>query len=203
MPLTPFLGFSVIIHLGFIIGHKLFSFADKGEPVKKNLKAGSGRLNFTVVLGIFMVVTSSALFLVRESLVEKHSSFYMAERAFVSFYAATKAKALPANNSAAVLPSPDFKASAQQLVFGRILKTATPEECARPLSGNFVSDDYFINSSYSGFWGSPLTPAEGLDSINSQIAGSFNIYPRGTLLSEEQELSLGLCGQIAGNYFIN
>ncbi len=77
MPLTPFIGLSVLVHLVIIFYYRFFGKNDtKGMPLKKVAVSGKAlRLTtFCIVASIFLIVIINASILVTASLFDKHSS---------------------------------------------------------------------------------------------------------------------------------
>lgn len=82
MPNTPFLGLSVLLHICIIFGYKIFSWLPKrvrvmGKHMSKKRK-GSLKIfraiSISTIVIVFLFVVANAAFLVRASIVDKHSS---------------------------------------------------------------------------------------------------------------------------------
>jgi len=77
MPFTPFIGLSVLVHIGIIVGYRL-SHWKSGEKIKvKTPTLNSVRWSgFAIILAVFLVVLANAALLVRHSVEDKHSSIH-------------------------------------------------------------------------------------------------------------------------------
>ncbi len=83
MPLTPFLGLSLIVHMCIIAGHKLFSWIPVGEKNQKPATPFVHIVGFTIIGVVFSFVLSTAFILVHASITDKHSSIRIVD-AYIS-----------------------------------------------------------------------------------------------------------------------
>ena len=85
MPLTPYGGLSVLIHLGVILWHKVFSRSATvgGLMVRKNTKFMSFCVTL-IIIAVFAFVTTTATFLVKASVVDQYSSINLTEKFVVA-----------------------------------------------------------------------------------------------------------------------
>lgn len=74
MPLTPFFGLSVLIHLLIIALHWIFPWTRKKQIQKKNVSPYTRIGTFSIVVIIFLFVIMQAGFLVYVSVNDKHSN---------------------------------------------------------------------------------------------------------------------------------
>jgi hypothetical protein len=74
MPLTPFIGLSVIIHLFIITINKISSRFLKNKEIKHKSILGTKFKSISIIIIIFSFVTIQAGMLLRASIMDKHSS---------------------------------------------------------------------------------------------------------------------------------
>ena len=75
MPLTPFIGLSVLVHMCVIAGHKLFSWVPRKESNKKPASSLMHLASFAIIVLVFAAVLANATLLVWASVHSKYSSF--------------------------------------------------------------------------------------------------------------------------------
>lgn len=74
MPLTPFIGLSIAIHLGIIMIYKIISRFYSRERTTTTVTAPIMRwYGFTIIAIVFIFVFTNAIILVRVSILDKHS----------------------------------------------------------------------------------------------------------------------------------
>ena len=86
MPITPFIGLSVLIHIMIIVGNKLFRFTPKNE---KSIATSTMMhyAGFLIVIFIFGVILTGATLITHASIEDGHSSIRFVSRTAASAYA--------------------------------------------------------------------------------------------------------------------
>lgn len=80
MPLTPFIGLSVAIHIGIILLYRLFNLAPAtSEPVAQSSSRAMRWLGCGIITVVFGFVLTNAIILVRASVEDRHSVVHMLE----------------------------------------------------------------------------------------------------------------------------
>jgi hypothetical protein len=74
MPLTPFIGLSILVHIVLIIVYKTFNIVPSKKRTIRHYSAFNTWLGLVIITGVFSFVFVSAAFLVHASIVEEHSS---------------------------------------------------------------------------------------------------------------------------------
>jgi hypothetical protein len=74
MPFTPFIGLSVLIHIGIITGHKFLYLVLKGRPRIKPIMGVARFFGIPIVVTVFLAVLITATVLIHASVIERHSS---------------------------------------------------------------------------------------------------------------------------------
>jgi hypothetical protein len=88
MPLTPFIGISVLVHIGIIIGYHFFRWAPVARALKPERVSALVRAFGVGIIGVvFAVILTSATVLVRASVVDKHSSILFMDAMVKDTYA--------------------------------------------------------------------------------------------------------------------
>lgn len=75
MPLIPFFGISIIVHIILILVYHLFHLPPRTYVLPTKTNAFRNWAGLLVILGVFGFVLVSATLLVRASIMERHSSF--------------------------------------------------------------------------------------------------------------------------------
>ena len=84
MPLTPFIGLSLIIHLGIILMYKLFNLYNREGKYKPSLSDKMLRVvGLGIISAVFMVVATNAVILLRASVKDRHSVVHFIENHFI------------------------------------------------------------------------------------------------------------------------
>jgi hypothetical protein len=94
MPLTPFIGLSIIVHVCIIILHKLFNWGP-GRTVRYKEMRSTRWISFAIILFIFIFISTNAFLLVRASIVERHSliqvfSHLTTSKDFITYFGVNK-----------------------------------------------------------------------------------------------------------------
>ncbi len=74
MPLTPFIGLSILVHIILIIVYKTFNIVPNAKRTVRQYSAFNTWLGLVIITGVFSFVFVSAALMVHASIVEKHSS---------------------------------------------------------------------------------------------------------------------------------
>jgi hypothetical protein len=84
MPLTPFVGLSVLIHMCVITGNKiLYKLRIKtSAQITDRTSKVTGFLAFFIIFGVSSFVIINAFFLIKASVYDRHSVFVVAEKYF-------------------------------------------------------------------------------------------------------------------------
>lgn len=79
---TPFLGLSVMIHLGIIFVNRILGRNDptKRKPPRTNGSPASRGISLAIITSVFTVVTASAALLVDTAVADKYSSIRFINR---------------------------------------------------------------------------------------------------------------------------
>jgi len=101
-PLTPFLGLSVLAHIGIIVGHKLFSWAWSKKTSPSEVTATIRIVGLLIVATMFTIVITVATILVRESIVERHSTISFISRQVKHLLLSENSRAEDARNAAQI-----------------------------------------------------------------------------------------------------
>lgn len=124
MPLTPFLGLSVLIHICIIVGYKLFSRSPKKKPVKaKNVRL-TRAIGVTTIFLVFIFVVTNATILVRASLVDKHSSVK-----FVSHAASSAIATVRGVHTGAAIKTADTKKIIPKAPVSEVSESVVVSDC--------------------------------------------------------------------------
>jgi hypothetical protein len=84
MPLTPFIGLSVLLHIGIIFMYRVFRVsADDMKAIKKPIPTRTLLISYAIVCVVFLIVLSSAATLINVSIHDRHSIFNMIHRVTV------------------------------------------------------------------------------------------------------------------------
>lgn len=98
MPLTPFIGLSVMVHIFVIISHRFFQWTPAEQGARtRGQQLVTRAIGLTIVSLVFVVVLFSAGTLVRASIEDRHSSIAMAETIYGHFFPAALSPAVAAN----------------------------------------------------------------------------------------------------------
>jgi hypothetical protein len=132
MPLTPFVGLSIMVHIVVIVGHRLFHWTPmKPESRKENVVAFVRFLGFGIIGAVFAVVLISATVLVRASVKDKHSSIRfmgeVAENTYASFFFPRTLPPAVIHNLTATLADKSTRANRQTMF---IPEQKTPSQAA-------------------------------------------------------------------------
>ncbi len=81
MPLTPFVGLSVLIHAGIItVNRILYKFKTPSRVIADGTSKIARAFAFFIIVGVFSVVTTNAFFLIKASIDDSHSVFVLTEK---------------------------------------------------------------------------------------------------------------------------
>ncbi len=92
MPLTPFIGLSVIVHLCVIAGHKVSSWLPFRKPQTQSSIPRASIFSYPIIGIVFLMVMTNAFILVDRSVLDSHSSFR-----FINTYGAVIEKNIAGN----------------------------------------------------------------------------------------------------------
>lgn len=102
MPSTPFIGLSVMVHLGIIFIYRIFGYNNTKKRSKPNNLSASRRISLAIITSVFTIVTINAGMLVRTAVADKHSSIN-----FVEHFAQDLTKDI-ANNKSDYYSTPNY-----------------------------------------------------------------------------------------------
>ncbi len=85
MPFTPFIGLSVLVHIGIILWHKIFDVTSNFRALTVQKATRTLRFGIsTIIVLIFAVILTSAIGLVRAGVNDKYSNINLVEQ-FVGY----------------------------------------------------------------------------------------------------------------------
>lgn len=73
MPIVPFIGLSILIHIFIIFLYKIFSRKNQEYKHKVSLKVHKRWTSWLIILTVFVFIFVNAVFLVRASVIDRHS----------------------------------------------------------------------------------------------------------------------------------
>lgn len=147
MPLTPFVGLSVLVHIIVIIGHKLFNWTPRNKT-DAGVAAVVRFTGFAIVVFVFGVILTAATFLVHASIEDDHSSIRFATQYIASMGQLMRANAKEAGG-AAILPAALPQETQQELAIVATNKIRSTFNISTLDYSRFSVLDYWIDFFYN------------------------------------------------------